>query len=285
MVSFICRDSDEVIFISQESKSTGDLPKVDSVPSLDLDDVEENKVLSDNSDDLPIVNLSSRVGSNSLSCVKNKFGEGSSSTSLCDEEKLLSIFSEQMTSEQIMCVYHLSDCEFNACMDCLLAGPTSESILKLLQSLYEEYFCAKVNVDEDDMWCDLVSFYKGSTPDPRMCRIRICLTGQAPIDTGGVRRQLYTTVFQEFANNKHIKLFDGPLNSLRPLYSAQARSSGLFKVLGKMVGHSLVQDGIGFPYFSPLCFWYIAAGEEAAMQHVSFCDVDSATVDFISKVF
>ncbi len=55
-------------------------------------------------------------------------------------------------------------------------------------------------------------------------------------------------------------------------------------MLGTMVGHSLVQDGIGFPHFSPLCFWYIAAGEEEAMQHVSLCDVGSDIVDFISKV-
>lgn len=37
-------------------------------------------------------------------------------------------------------------------------------------------------------------------------------------------------------------------------------------------------------WVTPLCFWYMAVGEEEAMQHVSLCDVGSDTVDFISKV-
>lgn len=51
-----------------------------------------------------------------------------------------------------------------------------------------------------------------------------------------------------------------------------------------MVGHSILQDGIGFPYFSPLCFWYMAVGEEESLQHASVCDIGSNTIDFIYKV-
>ena len=101
---------------------------------------------------------------------------------------------------------------------------------------------------------------------PKESHIRIRMFNMPAIDTGGVHCQIYTTTLREFAENKHMRLFDGPPNRLRPFYSAEARSSALFKVFGTMVGHSILPDGIGFPYFSPLCYWYIAVGEEAAYK-------------------
>jgi hypothetical protein len=201
-----------------------------------------------------------------------------------DEDKLLSIFIGGMTPKQIMCIFRFSGNDFNSSMECLIAGPTFESVLKLSSSKYAAYQPVKVRVDEDEMWSDLVSFYKAPKIDPMICQLKICLLGRPPVDTGGVRRQVCTSVFQRFSDNCHVKLFDGLPNYLRPRHSAEARSSGLFKVLGTMVGHSILQDGVGFPYFSPFCYWYIAVGEEEAFQHISLCDVGSDAADFISKV-
>ena len=95
------------------------------------------------------------------------------------------------------------------------------------------------------------------------CRIRICLNGQPTIDTSGVRCQVYTSVFQLFSKNQPFKLFDGhqiPYDLTTAL--ATNRCSGMFNVLGSIVGHRILQDGIGFPYLSAVCYWYIAAGEE-----------------------
>ena len=71
-------------------------------------------------------------------------------------------------------------------------------------------------------------------------RIRVTLDNSPVIDTSGVRKHIYTSVFAEFVSNKHVCLFDGPSNSVNPCYSAEARCSGLFKVLGTMVGHSIL---------------------------------------------
>ena len=67
---------------------------------------------------------------------------------------------------------------------------------KLTKTMYGEFPFTKVHVDEDEdeKWCDLVTFYKAPSPDPRLHRLRICLNGQPPMDTGGVRRDLYTSV-------------------------------------------------------------------------------------------
>lgn len=207
-----------------------------------------------------------------------------SSSKKDDEDKLLSIFTGEMTPKQISTIFQFSGNDFESSMECLIAGPTVESLLKFTSSKYATYQPVKVHVDEEEMWSDLVAFYKAPKPDSLLCQLKVSLVRQPAVDTGGVRRQVYTSVFQELSDNKHVKLFDGPLNYLRPRHSAEARSSGLFRMLGTMVGHAILQDGIGFPYFSPFCYWYIAVGEEEAFQHISLCDVGADAVHFISKV-
>ena len=115
-------------------------------------------------------------------------------------------------------------------------------------------------------------------------RLRVTLDNQPALDTGGVRRQVYTTALEEFARNKWIKLFDGPENYLRPACTAEVRSSGLLKVLGTIIAHSIGQDAIGFPYLSPTCYWYIVGGEDKAIQYASVEDLPGDSASFISLV-
>ena len=68
---------------------------------------------------------------------------------------------------------------------------------------------------------------------------------------------MYTKVLEEFADNKHINLFEGANNFLRPIVSAEVRSSGLLKILGSMIAHSVCQERIGFPYLSLTSYWYL----------------------------
>lgn len=144
--------------------------------------------------------------------------------------------------------------DFSATVECLLVGPTFKSIITMMNNHYLEQPTIKVDVDD---WEDVVAFYKS----PRVnfsSQIRVKLKDQLAIDAGGVRAQLYTTVYDMFSQNKKVTLFEGSPRRLRPNCTAEARSSGLFKVLGMMIGHSIKQDGIGFPYLAGVCFWYIA---------------------------
>ena len=58
----------------------------------------------------------------------------------------------------------------------------------------------------------------------------------------------------------------------------------MFKVLGSIVGHSIFQDGIGFPYLSAVCYWYIQAGEEEALQFLTLRDVGADCCNFVNQV-
>ena len=115
-------------------------------------------------------------------------------------------------------------------------------------------------------------------------RLRIILDGKPSIDTGGVQRQVYSSIFDNFAHNHTIRLFDGPENHICPVCTAEARSSGLLKILGVMIAHSICQDGIGFPYLSPTCYWYMVGGEEKALQFATVQDLPADSAMVISQV-
>lgn len=71
---------------------------------------------------------------------------------------------------------------------------------------------------------------------------------------------------------------------MRNYATAISRSCGLYKILGAMIGHSIAQDGIGFPYLSAVCYWYIVGGEEVALEYTSIDDVGADVANAISKV-
>ena len=98
----------------------------------------------------------------------------------------------------------------------------------------------------------MLAFYKCSSQLSKK-HLRVCHPNEPAIDTGGVHRETYTTVFSEFVHNDHIHLFDGLTNHLRP-------------------------------YLSPLCYWYIAKGGDEALQYARLDDVGEASVALVSKV-
>jgi hypothetical protein len=195
-------------------------------------------------------------------------------------EKLITLFKGCLKTTQILQVYRASGDDFEASMECMLGGPT---IITLLNNSFEQQSSVKIKVDEDDVWQDIVVHYKSPAVDLRK-KLQVRVQNQPAIDTGGVRRQVYDTVFNEFVSNKHIKLFGGPSHSCRPTCTAESRSCGLFKVLGLMVAHSIAQDGVGFPYLSPTCYWYMVGGEEKAIEYISLCDVGADTAAVVSQV-
>ena len=201
-----------------------------------------------------------------------------------DLDTLISMFSTRYTAKQIQVLYKYAGDSFDNCIDCLTSGLSLESILRMVNVHTSSYKTVKVAIDQEDMWADMLALYKTSDQNMIAKRIRVMLDDSPVVDTCGVRKQVYTTVFAEFVQNKHVRLFDGPANYVRPFYSAEARCSGLFKVLGTMVGHSILQDGVGFPYYSPVAYWYMVSGEEKALEYVNINDVGGDTACAITKV-
>ena len=198
-------------------------------------------------------------------------------------DNLLSMFVGDLKSKEITTVYHLADDDFDSAVDCLLSGPSLDGLLKLHKKKFDGKPASKLHVDADDIWADTVGYYK--SPCLKLDKpIRVIFDGSPALDTGGVRRQVFSDVYKLFTENKHAKLFEGPPHFLRPICSAESRSSGLLKVLGTMIAHTITQDGLGFPYLSPLCYWYLVAGEEGALDHLTLADVGTDVRSLVTKV-
>ena len=60
-------------------------------------------------------------------------------------------------------------------------------------------------VDSEDMWADMLAIYMCFTLGER-----ISLDNGPALDTGGVRRQVYTCVYNKFITNECMHLFEGP---------------------------------------------------------------------------
>lgn len=208
--------------------------------------------------------------------------EGSSSEKSSDLDHLINMF-EHLSAKQITAIYLLSGSSFDRTLQCLLEGPNLSSIMRILNNYFETKPTFKIDIDLNSAWEDLLAYYKSPKADFNI-KIRIALAGSLAIDTGGIRRQTYTQVYSDFAHNKHIHLFDGATNLLRPSVSAIARSSGILKILGKMLSHSIYQDGIGFPYLSDVCYWYLIGGENMAIQYVSITDLPADSASLVTEV-
>ncbi len=59
-----------------------------------------------------------------------------------------------------------------------------------------------------------LAFYKDSRFDPR-CEVRIRISDQPVVDTGGARRQFFNDVFTNIATSQQLPLFEGDANRLR----------------------------------------------------------------------
>ena len=199
-------------------------------------------------------------------------------------DQIWEICDKKFSKKQVNAALELNDQNGDDATEFLTSGLNLQKILQLLFAKSQKCPVKIVKVNQSTQCSDLISFYKDPTIDFSNCGIAIHLKKEAAIDGGGVRRQVYTMVLKQLSENKHGHIFQGKKYHLRPYYTASAMDTDIYKVLGCIVGHSIVQEGIGFPYLSPLCYWYIAAGKTEAMQHYTDDDVGAGCNYLITKV-
>ena len=115
-------------------------------------------------------------------------------------------------------------------------------------------------------------------------QLRIVSDDLRAVDTGGLRRHVYSDVIRCFATNKPFPMFDGSFQHLRPSCTAEACSSGLLRILATIISHAICQDGIGFPFLSPTCYWYMVRGSNKALEFASAQDLPADSASVLSQV-
>ena len=80
----------------------------------------------------------------------------------------------------------------------------------------------RLKVDEDDITLDFLRYYKSKDFDAKV-PIYVKFQNQPGVDSGGLLRQAFCTVFEALAKNEvaGLKLFTGSPNRLTPVYSSE----------------------------------------------------------------
>lgn len=90
---------------------------------------------------------------------------------------------------------------------------TLEEIMK--QKIYNKVTgtLLKMRIDADDILTDAIALYKRSDFDPYR-PVRVSFNGQLAVDTGGVKRQFFSNLFEKFVESTDLRLFEGPPSRL-----------------------------------------------------------------------
>lgn len=169
----------------------------------------------------------------------------------------------------------------------MVEGPTLESICSLLRSsrfppgTQTHHIKIEESDDNDDWVCAAVAYYK-ATPKAEE---RVTMKDQPAVDTGGVRRQMFSVVFETLAYSENFRMFEGLPDHLRPAFRISNLSSEMFKILGQMIAHSLILDGQGFPFLSECIYYYLAGQTDKAVTLVSPNDVSESVRILVRKVY
>ena len=77
---------------------------------------------------------------------------------------------------------------------------------------------------------------------------------------GGPWRHFFTELLKELATSEDVGLFEGHDTRLLPRYNTDAIIAQHFKMMGKFLVHSLLQEGPGFPCLAPSVYRYLVTG-------------------------
>ena len=198
-------------------------------------------------------------------------------------DTLHSIFTPAFSVQSVDAVVNLCDFDTELAMNYLVSGPTAGGLLRLLRKKEYSGRAKKITIhDEEDILEEALLHYKHPSFDPST-PVRVSLKGQPAVDTGGVTRQFFNDVLRSFVRQDSLQLFVGHPERLRPAYSPQVLP--LMKILGLIIGHSLIHEGPGFPFFAPFVFWYLASGsEQTALPYVSVNDLSNSAMQIVNQV-
>ena len=143
----------------------------------------------------------------------------------------------------------------------------------------------KLKVDEDDILSDALAYFKSPSYDPKV-PIKIKFTGQPAVDTGGLRRQFFTSLYEQLIKGGEgiPPLFEGDESKL-PIYNTSVAVSGVMTIVGMMFAHSIVQLGIGPAFFPEAIFKYFCTSDFSTTTCcINVADVTCRTKYLIDQV-
>ena len=103
---------------------------------------------------------------------------------------------------------------------------------------------------------------------------------QPAADKEGVLRQFFTQLLKEIC-----ELFFLGEKSRHPIYNPDIVSSGMMKLVGTIIVHSMLLAGRGFPVFSRSLYRYLATGKtDQVIQNMTVDDCSVPVRNFIEVI-
>lgn len=122
-----------------------------------------------------------------------------------------------VSEECIRFIYRVRNEDLLCAADCILSGPSIKILVPLIRNtVVSSESDGKLRIDEEgeELADCIFAFYKGCKFQSQNS-VRMCTKGQPAVDTGGVRRQVFS---QFFAFSDCLCLFDGPPHRCRPAF-------------------------------------------------------------------
>ena len=103
----------------------------------------------------------------------------------------------------------------------------------------------------------------------------VSFEGEAVVDGGGPGREYFNLLLKSILSPcPQIKLFEGSSFIVQALHNTDALRASMFKVAGRMIAASIVNDGPSFPYLSPAVYKYLTSkSTENVLPDITRSDV------------
>ena len=121
---------------------------------------------------------------------------------------------------------------------------------------------AQITINLNNVGANGLRVYKRTDFDPSI-PIEVNFVRQPAIDLSGVRRKISSSFIKELVTQLH--LFEGEYEQdrLLPSMNHKAIISGTFEMFGKVMVHSVLMEGPGFPCFPSALYRYMTRANMA----------------------
>ena len=213
---------------------------------------------------------SSDTDSSEPECIRLVPDEDSQLSVTPDKVGLIKDVFPNLNSDEAILLLNLLHGNVHKVISVCLKGLNTSTIIRVFKSARMLTRIKKVFVNPDSILRDALCLYKSSSFNIAK-PIEVEIIGSEAVDLGGPRRQFFNTVLEGLARNEHLRLFDGDMDNgwLLPAVNHDAIICGHFKMLGRIIIHSLLLDGPGFPFFPPPIYYYLVHGTiDSAMPYL-----------------
>ena len=161
----------------------------------------------------------------------------------------------------------------------------TKALLRVLKFARMKARVKRVIVNADTILRDALGLYKNNTSFDIDGPLEVEFVGSEVVDLGGPRRQFFNVLIDGIKENCTLLLFEGE-DYLLPCINHDTIIAGHYRMVGRMILHSILNEGPGFPFFPPPVYYYLVTGTiESALPHMDISHLPTRIRVLVDEVF